>query len=321
MGWKAAGANIIEKGKVVGQTPGVTMEPYVIIGNVSTAAIDMRPQLDPLNYADPLVTRNFANITYQLDDVASLKPGTYMVFSYVIPSGVLAGTATSPGPTGQPNAAASALGVSRTGIGFTTFQVGTETPDKKVATNCNDCHQGTIWHLDEGPIHPEPFDTDYCKACHDYNRSGTGELGPTLGGTSTSGFFGYGAKPIAARVHGVHRGAYLDHPEYIYAGNPNAFSEVIFPQDIRNCTKCHSADTTGTWKTVPGRLACMACHDSDSANTHAILMTSNPTPADPWNVNRVETCKTCHGEGKEFSPDKMHNISNPYKPPYPREKE
>ncbi|MBI4303988.1 MAG: hypothetical protein HY665_06605 [Chloroflexi bacterium] len=317
MGWKTAGRDIIEHGKVVGKTLGVTMEPYVIIGNVSTAGNDLRPRTDPLNYTDPDVTRNVGNITYQLDDVKDLKQGTYMIYAYHIPNGVLAGTGA--GPTGQPNAAAKALDISRTGIGFMTFQVGTTTPDKKVATNCTNCHGNTIWHLDEGPIHAEPFDTDYCKACHDYNRSGTGEGQPTLGGTSTSGFFGYGAKPLAARLHGVHRGAYLEHPENIYAGNPNAFSEVIFPQDIRNCSKCHSAETTGTWKTEPNRLACTACHDSEAVNEHAIAMTSNVNKADPWSKDRVENCKTCHGVGKDFAVEKVHNVSNPYKPPYIRE--
>ncbi|MBM2824732.1 MAG: hypothetical protein HW402_396 [Dehalococcoidales bacterium] len=321
MGWKAAGRPITREGKVVGNTAGVTMEPYVIIGNVSTAAIDMRPRTDPLVFTDPDVVRSVNNITYQLDSVSGLQPGTYMIYSYTVPNGIVAGTLANPGPGGTPNAAAKALNLSRVGMGFMTFQVGTETPDKKVATNCTNCHGSNIWHLDEGPIHQQPFDTDYCKACHDYNRSGTGELGPTLGGTSTSGFMGYGAKPLSARLHGVHRGIYLEHSEYIYAGNPDAFSEVIFPQDIRNCTKCHSADTTGTWKTEPSRLACMACHDSNKANAHAILMTQNPTPSDPWNKDRVETCTTCHGAGKEFSVDKVHNISNPYQPPYPREAE
>lgn len=50
-------------------------------------------------------------------------------------------------------------------------------------------------------------------------------------------------------------------------------------------------------------------------------MTVYPNPADPWSADKVETCTVCHGAGKDFSPDKMHNISNPYKPPYPREPE
>lgn len=303
MGWKPGGLDVIEKGKVVGKTVGTTMEPFVIIANASTSGNDLRKQSDPLVYVDPAVTRTAANITYQLYDVAGVQPGTYLVYMYTLP---VAGKFTD---------------MAKTAFGLINFQIGTETGDKKVATNCKNCHGDTIWHLDEGPIHAEPFDTDFCKACHDYNRSGTGESFSRTGGTSTSGWGGFGAKPIAARVHGVHRGAYLDHPENIYAGNPNAFSEVIFPQDIRNCQKCHSSDTTGTWATQPSRLACNACHDSDKANTHAIINTFNPTPSDPWNPARIETCVICHGPDREFAVEKVHNITTPYVPPYPREKE
>jgi hypothetical protein len=35
----------------------------------------------------------------------------------------------------------------------------------------------------------------------------------------------------------------MEHPEYGYAGNPTAFAEIIFPQDVRNCVKCHTSDT------------------------------------------------------------------------------
>ncbi|MBI4234486.1 MAG: hypothetical protein HY686_08605 [Chloroflexi bacterium] len=309
MGWKPGPLDLIRAGVTYGKTPGTTMEPYVVIANASTATNNLRQQAAPL-YSDPLVKRTTGNITYQLDDVATVKPGTYFVYAYVLPT---AGK--------DPDF------VQKTGIGWMSFQVGTATEDKKTATNCKNCHGDTIWHLDEGPIHAEPFDTDYCLACHDYGRSGTGDLFARTGGNSTSGWAGYGAKPIVARVHGVHFGGYLEHPEWIYAGatgnaaSANAFNEIIFPQDIRNCTKCHSAETTGTWKTAPSRLACMACHDSGKATSHGALMTLDPTPLDPYGSDAVETCTVCHGTGKEFSPDKVHNVSNPYKPPYPREPE
>ena len=316
MGWKPAGLPIIKDGVVVRYAEGTTMEPYVIQANVSTPAINLLPQVAP-NYNDPNVIRNQANITYQLYDVSGLAPGTYMVFSYVIPNGVTAGTGA--GPTGAPNAEAKALNVSRTGIGLIIFQVGTATADKKVATNCTDCHGNNIWHLDNGPIHPEPFDTDYCKACHDYGLSGVGEGYARTGGTSTSGWAGYGTKPLVNRLHGVHFGAYKELPEDIYAGNAYEFAGVIFPQDIRNCTKCHSADTSGTWKMEPSVLACLSCHDSGAARAHGKINTFDPTPNDPNNKDEVETCKMCHGAGKESTPDVVHNISNPYVPPYPRE--
>jgi len=134
-----------------------------------------------------------------------------------------------------------------------------------------------------------------------------------------NGWSGFGAVPLARRVHGVHFGRYLDHPEMVYAGNPDAFKEVIFPQDVRNCTKCHDPKGSPAWKEQPSRLACLACHDSDQAAAHARLMVSSPPNADPWGADTTETCTVCHGAGREFSPDKVHNISNPYKPPYPRE--
>ncbi|GEM_PF-829921 len=318
MAWKPLG-NISKVTSFRGS--GATVEPYVVIGNSSFMNIELRKPADPLDYVDPNVVRNVENISYQLDDVAGLTRGTYFVYAYVVPSGLLPGSVTAPGPTGQIAAAAKALNVSRHGIGLMKFQIGTATEQKKVATNCANCHSNTIWHLDEGPLHATDFDADWCRACHDYSRYTTGDGFNNQGGTTLSGWSGYGAVPSVRRLHQLHRGAYLEHPEQIYSGNPDFGREIIFPQDIRNCTKCHSADTTGTWKTEPSRLACMSCHDSDQANSHAILMTNNPNPADPWNANRVETCKACHGAGREFSPDKMHNISKPYKPPYAREPE
>jgi hypothetical protein len=322
MGWKPGPLPIMENGVIKSMTAGTTMEPYVVMGNVSIPAVDLRPRSDPLNFTDPLVIRSADKVTYQLDDVKGLTPGTYLIYAYLIPNGVLAGTVEKPGPAGQPNAAAKALNVSRTAIGFLTFQVGTETVEKKVAAGCADCHADTIWHLDEGPIHPQPFDTDYCKACHDYQRwSGTGDLFPRTGGNSTSGWAGFGAKPTSARVHNIHYGRYMENPEYGYAGNPTAFAEIIFPQDVRNCVKCHNASTTGTWKTNANRLACSGCHDGDKAVAHMDSMILNPNPSDPYDSRRVETCSICHGAGRDFSPDKVHNIASPYVPPYTREPE
>lgn len=301
MGWKPGPQNIVQgaSGVVVGMTVGVTVEPYVVKAAVSSPTNDLRPRTDPVNYTDPNVTRNPDNITYQLYDVAGLKPGTYIAYSWV--------RAT----TGRvPDFA-------RTAVGLVTFQVGTATVDKKVADGCTDCHGNTIMHY--GGSHPAPFNTDYCLSCHDYYRSGTGEGYPRQGGTTTSGWAGFGNKPIGPRVHGVHFGKYLNSPEAVYAGTPGIFAEVIFPQDIRNCTKCHNSTTTGTWATEPSRQACMSCHDSPSAQAHGTLNTLDPTPADPYGPDGIETCKACHGAGKEYSPDRLHNISNPYVPPYARE--
>ena len=301
MGWKPGPQNIVQgaSGVVIGMTAGTTVEPYVVKAAVSSATNDLRPRTDPANYTDPNVTRNPANVTYQLYDVASLKPGTYIAYGWV--------RAT----------AGRVPDFARTAVGLVTFQVGTATVDKKVADGCSDCHGNSIMHY--GGSHPAPFDTDYCLSCHDYYRSGTGEGYLRQGGTTTSGWAGFGNKQIGPRVHGVHFGKYLDSPEAVYAGTPGIFAEVIFPQDVRNCTKCHNSTTSGTWASEPSRQACMSCHDSPGAKAHGTLNTLDPTPADPYGPDGIETCKACHGAGKQYAPDVVHNISKPYVPPYPRE--
>ncbi len=119
-----------------------------------------------------------------------------------------------------------------------------------------------------------------------------------------------------------------------YVGFQNTvvdLSEILFPQDVRNCTKCH-ADSGATCSSSaqcgvgqecksskcvnrtwvhPSALACLSCHDSASAAGHAALQT----------YQGVETCDVCHGERADFSVEKVHNIWNPYVPPYPRTKE
>jgi hypothetical protein len=47
-------------------------------------------------------------------------------------------------------------------------------------------------------------------------------------------------------------------------------------------------------------------------------MTFDLTEDDPYSGDEVEACVICHGSGSSFSPDKVHNISDPYVPPYPR---
>ncbi len=286
MGWKAKG---------------VVLDPDVFVAAVFTAGNELRPVSDPLDFADPMVTRTAENIIYELDDVAGLAPGTYSAYAYHIP------------------VTNKIAGLTVTGIGHTTFQIGTATPEPKIATNCADCHDNTIFHLTAGAVHAAPFDTDYCNACHDYGRTATGELFKNQGGSSLSGWSGYGAMPIVKRVHGIHYGHYLEHSEEIYANATKAtFGGIIFPQDVRNCTKCHAE--SDTWKQKPSRIACLACHDGDEARVHAKLMTYIPDPKDPYGRDTVETCVLCHGADAAFSAEKVHSITNPYRPPYPRER-
>lgn len=124
-----------------------------------------------------------------------------------------------------------------------------------------------------------------------------------------------------------------------YIGNSNRvndFSEILFPQDIRNCSKCHGDSGASCSASMPcgigqscqsgkcknvayqdaNTAACLGCHDTASAAGHAALNTWTDPMGKP-----VETCEVCHGATAEFAVSKVHNISSPYKPPYSREKE
>lgn len=130
----------------------------------------------------------------------------------------------------------------------------------------------------------------------------------TAGGTWTSytaNNMGFGAGPIARRIHGVHFAEKADgtpgvnYPFEIYNGHNVS---VIFPQDVKNCETCHTTETAGTWSSKSGRVACLACHDSDAARAHGTIMTVDPTPtADatgslpgPFSGDEQESCAVCH---------------------------
>ncbi len=252
-------------------------------GSTSYIYNDLRVRTDPTK-EDPSIVRAASGITYQLADVAGLEAGTYTVF-------VQARFVNSP-----------------SSVGVLNFQVGTQAEEHKICTNCTDCHDDTRMH---GSY---PFNPDVCKNCHDYQNQLPGKTG------WNDSNWGFGAAPLARRVHGVHFGHYLNKPEEIH-GEEDAehFGGIIFPQDVRNCTKCHADNPM--WKEEPARIPCLACHDSDETIFHGALMTYDPTWDDPYGGDEIETCIVCHGDDAFFSVGSVHNISNPYKPPYPRERE
>ena len=148
---------------------------------MNTTIVSDRPRIaDTLRHSPASCARADIN---RLGLSTALTPGTYNIYAYHLPkAGKISGLAAP------------------TGVGHLTFQVKTGTAEKKIATNCTQCHGNTIWHFYEGPIHAEPFDTDYCTACHDYGHPGTGDMFKNQGGTSLNGWSGFGAMPISRRV-------------------------------------------------------------------------------------------------------------------------
>ena len=115
-------------------------------------------------------------------------------------------------------------------------------------------------------------DVRYCVVCHSAQRK-YGQVEASIN-PATLTFTSAKVDVVDGRsvynlpnwIHKIHSGDLLVKKNY----NSNILlNDVLYPQDIRNCTKCHDGSATSTaqtaqgdnWKNVPSRVACGACHD------------------------------------------------------------
>ena len=114
----------------------------------------------------------------------------------------------------------------------------------------------------------------YCVVCHtDQRKYGQAEATASVQGavrTFSGNTYKVDGRTIGNLpnfIHKIHAGSLLANKNYNYAGVLPA--EVTYPQDLRNCTKCHDGSATSTaktaqgnnWKEAPSTLACGSCHD------------------------------------------------------------
>jgi len=128
-------------------------------------------------------------------------------------------------------------------------------------SSCNSCHDKLALH-GGGRV-----DVQYCVMCHN-----PGTTDANSGNVLT----------MATMVHKIHAGRLLhtkknegkggeDYVIWGFSNSMHDYSEVGFPQDLRNCTKCHSGDNPstpqgGNWKTQISKGACLTCHASGSGS-------------------------------------------------------
>ncbi|MBE0619596.1 MAG: OmcA/MtrC family decaheme c-type cytochrome [Burkholderiales bacterium] len=158
-----------------------------------------------------------------------------------------------------------------------------------VATaKCNACHN-------ELEAHGTRVDTKLCVTCHN--------PGSWVAGTPNT------TVDFKVMIHKIHDGAAL--PSVLagtpYVVNGTDFSNAAFPQDVRNCSKCHdgtpgasNATAQGdNWKTQPNMDACGACHDD-------VYFGASSDPAKPYQtkphsggvMTDSSACVVCHAAGK-----------------------
>jgi OmcA/MtrC family decaheme c-type cytochrome len=144
--------------------------------------------------------------------------------------------------------------------------------------NCNECH-------DKITAHGSRFETKLCVTCH--NPGSWADADTTV--------------DFKVMIHKIHRGENLPSVEAggSYAVGSHDFSDIVFPQDIRNCTKCHDGDDPETpqgnaWQT-PNMAACGSCHDDiDFSKDGAVDPNGHPGGI----VSDNSECTTCHAENR-----------------------
>jgi len=146
--------------------------------------------------------------------------------------------------------------------------------------SCNQCHT----HLE---AHGGPRkNVEECVLCHN------------PGNTSLNG----NSLDFKVYIHKIHDAANLPSvlagTPYVligYRGSTNDFSNVVFPQNIRNCTKCHDPANPNTpqairFATRPTMAACGSCHDN-------IDFAQGKAGGHPGGVETDNSqCTVCHTE-------------------------
>lgn len=150
--------------------------------------------------------------------------------------------------------------------------------------SCNECHNKLAMH-GGGRI-----DTRYCVTCHNPG-SADANSGNTI--------------DFKVMVHKLHMGEKL--PSVVAGGSYSIwghrdtkfdFSDVVFPQDVRNCTKCHDGSDSGTpegdnWKNRPSVEACGSCHDDVNFTDGTLHQGS---------IADNSMCSDCHASGGSAGP-------------------
>jgi OmcA/MtrC family decaheme c-type cytochrome len=168
--------------------------------------------------------------------------------------------------------------------------------------NCNQCHSSLSVHGDNRN------QTVMCVLCHNPNGTDADQRTAATNPPQTIDF--------RTMIHKIHRGENLDPSDQFtimgFGKSVNNFNDVRFPGDLRNCEKCHVnaseqlplgenllsvVNPRGLINpTPPTTAACIACHDTRPAASHAL---SGITTLG-------EACVVCHAPDAQFAIDKVH---------------
>ena len=169
--------------------------------------------------------------------------------------------------------------------------------------SCNSCHEKLALH-GGGRV-----DTQYCVMCHN-----PGTTDANSGNVLT----------LSTMVHKIHAGKLLysklatggeDYTIWGYQNSKHSYADVGFPQDLRNCTTCHSAANASTpqgdnWKTKPSKEVCLSCHASNAGSNwndiHKVLAQTRVGAGAAAKDMTNQMCASCHAAGSVASAEAVH---------------
>lgn len=147
--------------------------------------------------------------------------------------------------------------------------------------SCNECHGRLEIHGGSR------IENKFCVTCHN-----PGSTDANSGNTVD----------MKVMIHKIHMGKDLpsvvaggSYKIYGYQNSISDYSEVVFPQKVTNCTKCHDGGIPSTpqgdnWALVPTVEACGSCHDDVD---FALGVAGNHAGGVATNAE----CTVCHGTG------------------------
>jgi OmcA/MtrC family decaheme c-type cytochrome len=163
--------------------------------------------------------------------------------------------------------------------------------------DCNACHDNLEMHGEAR------FDVEYCVQCHN-PHSTDGDTGNTV--------------DMKRLIHNIHS-ARADYQIIGFGGRLHDWSDLVWPQDIRNCETCHDEDNPDTpqasnWRLVANRAACGTCHydDGDTLNGEHDYAIENGMHPFGLVFNDDTQCLDCHGpDGTVTDPDTGRLVQTP----------
>ncbi len=166
---------------------------------------------------------------------------------------------------------------------------------------CNACHANLSLHGDNRNA------IEYCVMCHSPSQTDA-VVRPASAKPDESIDF-------RTMIHRIHTGHELGREYVVYGfrSSVHDYSHVGYPGARNNCEGCHVndsyqvplqqgllkvSDPRGWLNPVgPESAACLGCHGSIQAASHALANTTELLG---------ESCAACHGDGKQFSVDRVH---------------